>query len=174
MKPKSNCLPTFSDLRHLVGTGRAKHVSGEGRNKVYQYRHGVMCALGDIEQSEWQKMIRKLIQRSGEDELHQQLYQWHKEHSFLQQSKAEFEQDVLKLHSARIFDDPQWVDFIPFNQKYRPEALHGITVVTACTECCGTPFRTTQARIEHDGKNTTHCGICGRWSSYQILSTTTL
>ena len=170
MNPRNDNLPTFEDLGCHYGTGRAVLLSGEGRNKVYVYRHGVMCALGDIEQSEWQKLIRELIHRSGEDELLQQLYQWHKEHSFLQQSKAELEQEVLVLHSMRIFDNPLWIDFIPFSQKYRLDTLKGIQLVTVCTECCGAPFLTTQARIDRDGKEQTHCGICGRWSPYQILS----
>ena len=174
MNQKNDSFPTFEDLSCHYGTGRAVLLSGEGRNKVYGYRHGVMCALGDIERSEWQRLMKELIHHSGEDALHHQLAAWIRENTYLHRDMAGFEQDVLVLHSMRIFDNPLWVDFIPFSQKYRPDALHGISVVTACTECCGTPFLTTQARIEHDGKDTTHCGICGRWSPYQILSTTTL
>lgn len=170
MNPKSDSMPSFSDLRHLVGTGRAKHVSGEGRNKVYQYRHGVMCALGDIELSKWQDMMKELIRRSGEDALHRQLAEWEKEHDYVHRDKADFEQHVLKLHSVRIFDDPQWVDFVPFNQKYRPDALKGVPLATACTDCCGAPFLATRARLDRDGGENTCCGICGRWSPYQVLS----
>lgn len=170
MNPKNERQPTFSDLRHMYGTGRAVLLSGEGRNKVYGYRHGIRCALGDIELTDWQKMMKELIRRSREEELHRQLTLWVKEHSYTQRDKAEFEQEVLELHSLRIFDNPEWVGFIPFNQKYRPDALIGIPLVTACSECCGTPFVTTQARIDCDGKEQTYCGICGRWSPYQILS----
>lgn len=170
MNPRNDTLPTFADLRHYYATGRAVLLSGEGRNKVYGYRHGIMCAMGDIELSDWQRMMKELISRSGEDGLHRQLTLWVKEHGYAWRDKNELEQKVLELHSMRIFDNPVWVDFIPFSQKYRPDALTGILLVTVCTECCGTPFLTTQARIDHDGKEQTHCGICGRWSPYQILS----
>ena len=163
-------LPTFDDLRRHYQTGRSYLLSGEGRNKVYGYRNGVMCNLGDIERSEWQKMMRELIHRAGEDELHHQLTLWEREHCYFYQSRENLEHHVLELHAAQFFDNPEWVYFIPFNQKHRPDALKGISLVTVCTECCGTPFLTTQARIDHDGKEQTYCGICGRWSPYQILS----
>ena len=44
---------TFSDLRCYYQTGRSYVVSGEGRNRVYGYRTGVQCELGDIERDEW-------------------------------------------------------------------------------------------------------------------------
>ena len=170
MNPRNDNLPTFEDLSCHYGTGHAVLSSSEGRSKVCGYRHGIMCAMGDIELSDWQRMMKELISRSGEDGLHHQLALWEKEHSYLQCGEAEFEQDILELHSSRIFDNPEWVYFVPFNQKYRPDALIGVPLVTVCTECCGTPFLTTQALIDRDGKEQTYCGICGRWSPYQILS----
>lgn len=170
MPPTNEFLPTYDDLQHQYSTGRAVHLSGEGRNKTFGYRRGVKCALGDIELSEWQKLMKELIERSGEVQLHQQLAQWEKEHCHLQRDRSEFEQDILKLHSSRIFDNPEWVDFIPFNQKYRPDVLIGIPAATVCTECCGTPFLVTLARLSRDGNEQTFCRICGRWSRYQILS----
>lgn len=160
----------FADLCCEVETGRAYLISRKERNKVYGYRQGVKCVLGDVERSEWQAMVRKRILDSGEKELHDHLAQWHKEHCYLQQSEDDFAHDVLILHSMRIFDDPLWVHFIPFNQQYRPDVLRGIAAATVCTECCGVPFLATQTRIMHDGNRRTYCSICGRWSHYEILS----
>ena len=53
---------TFDDLRCRHFTGRSYIKSGEGRNRVYGYRTGIQCDLGDVEQSEWFRMVRELIE----------------------------------------------------------------------------------------------------------------
>ena len=49
---------SFANLRCRFQTGRSFLVSGEGRNRVYGYRNGVQCALGDLERSQWSEMAR--------------------------------------------------------------------------------------------------------------------
>ena len=66
---------SFAALRCRYQTGRSYVVSGEGRNRIYGYRNGVQCDLGDIERKDWCEMVRELIQREGEQELYQQLLQ---------------------------------------------------------------------------------------------------
>ena len=66
---------TFSDLRCHYQTGRSYVVSGEGRNRVYGYRTGVQCNLGDIEQKEWCEIVKELIHRKGEQELYKFVYE---------------------------------------------------------------------------------------------------
>lgn len=39
---------TFAALRVHYYTGRSCLISGEGRNKVFGYRHGVMTDIGDL------------------------------------------------------------------------------------------------------------------------------
>ncbi len=166
-----NILPTFDDLRLQNGTGRAILLSGSGRDKKYSYRCGVQCRLGDIEQSEWMQMMRSLIERSGEELLHRQLLCWYKEHSYLKESSEQTALSVLEQHSMRLFDDPMWVDYLKFNQRYRPEMLADVTVAAVRSACCNTPFLTTQALLEKTQNGTTCCQICGRWSEYEVIST---
>ena len=64
---------TFAALRCHFQTGRSYVISGEGRNRVYGFRSGVQCDLGDIEKSEWIRMVKEHISRQGEEELHQHL-----------------------------------------------------------------------------------------------------
>ena len=64
---------SFADLRCRFQTGRSYIVSGEGRNRVYGYRNGVQCALGDLERSQWSEMASDLIERKGEQELYKKL-----------------------------------------------------------------------------------------------------
>ena len=50
---------TFAALRCHFQTGRSYVISGEGRNRVYGFRSGVQCDLGDIEKSEWIRMVKE-------------------------------------------------------------------------------------------------------------------
>lgn len=43
---------TFAALRVHYYTGRSYLISGEGRNKVFGYRHGVMTDIGDLPEAE--------------------------------------------------------------------------------------------------------------------------
>lgn len=113
-------LPTFNDLRLHFRTGRSILISGSGRDKKYSYRHGVMCNLGDMEESEWVQQVDALIRRSNEEELYRNLLHWCRDHNFARESENELRFRAYELHVARIFDDKRWVDYVPFNNKYRP------------------------------------------------------
>ena len=67
---------TFENLRYLYGTGRSYIISGSGKYRKMGYRMGVQTELGDLEESEWQQLMRALIKKAGEQELHLQLLQW--------------------------------------------------------------------------------------------------
>ena len=102
---------SFSDLRCRFQTGRSYVVSGTGRNRIYGYRTGVMCQLGDIERSDWIQKVKDLICRSGEQKLYEQLLQHLKDHNYTKESKSELEFKALELHADRIFDNELWVVF---------------------------------------------------------------
>lgn len=173
MQSKMIGSPTFDDLRYQFGSGRSYLISGEGRNRKYGYRRGVVCKLGDIERHEWEQMMLDLIHRSGEDELFQHLSLWYKESCALHKSENEIKRSALIWHSLRLFDDPAWVDYLKFNQRFRPQTLENVPIAYVRTECCEKLFMTTQALLKkaHDGK--TYCQICGRWSPFVILDTDT-
>lgn len=96
---------TFDDLRCRHFTGRSYIQSGEGRNRVCGYRVGVQCSLGDIEQSEWFRMVRELIERKGEQHLYEQLLEYLTEHNYTRSTKIQLERKALELHADRIFDN---------------------------------------------------------------------
>ena len=109
---------TYADLRFLYGTGQAYTISGEGRHKKTGYRVGAMTPVGDLEISEWCSLMHELIERTGEQELYAALVQWITDHFPALHSKDEREKEALELHSMRIFENPKWVDYEAFNQKY--------------------------------------------------------
>lgn len=162
---------TFEDLRIHYGTGRAYTISGKGRDRVMGYRVGMQCNLGDIEVSEWIAMVKELIVQSGEQELYEQLYTHMKEHNYRKATRSELEQEVLELHAARIFDDPLWVDFIPFNKRFRPQVLQSVRLIWVKNTCCRKPGQVTQVLLEAQaGRDTICCPYCGRWTEFEIMT----
>lgn len=166
---------SFEDLRVHFGTGRAYTISGKGRDRIMGYRVGKQCNLGDIETGEWMKMVRELIVQKGEQELHQQLLTHMKEHNYTRSTKAELEEEVLELHTARIFDNQLWVDFIPFNKRFRPEVLRTVKLISVMPECCKKAGLLTDARYRerdpHCDEN--FCPHCGRWTKISLVDNQT-
>lgn len=160
---------SFETLRVHYCTGRSYLIKGEGRNKIYGYRHGVMTDLGDLEKSEWISLMKELIEQHGEQVLQEHLRQWCQERFPRFHRKDELEQEALELHAARIFDDPEWVSYIPFNRRYRPEVLETARLVWIRTECCQTPSQVTMEQLDmvdhRDGRIA--CPVCGRWSQFR-------
>lgn len=155
----------IEDVRFMYGTGRAIYISGTGRDKVYDYRNGCMTKIGDIEEGEWLSLMRFLIERDGEQELFTQLLAWEKEHDFCDSDRKTLERDTLIKHSMRLFDDVKWVDFVRFNQKYRPEELTKSTLVDIVTDCCGTPDVQTIELVDKWPKVT--CPKCGTYTTFK-------
>ena len=166
---------TFEDLRVHFGTGRAYTISGKGRDRVMGYRVGMQCDLGDIEISEWIAMVKELIVQTGEQELYEQLHTHMKEHNYTKATKSELEQQVLELHAARTFDNPLWVDFIPFNKRFRPEVLRTVKLVSVMPECCKKAGFLTEARYRERDPNCDEnfCPHCGRWTKISLVDNQT-
>ena len=160
---------TFQDLQLRYQTGRSFIVSGTGRNRVYGYRNGVMCAIGDLEWSEWCQKVRDLIQKAGETELHAQLLAYLKDHNYGKVSKQELEFEALKLHTSRIFDNELWIGYLGFNQKYRPHLLDSVRLILVIPACCKRPGYLTLARFEQN-KNFNSCPHCGRWTTISLAT----
>ena len=150
---------SFSDLKVLYFTGRSILISDTGQGKRYQYRTGCMTVLGDLEISEWREMITELIAYHKEQELQKQLYEWCAEY------KSEITDYALECHAARLFDDPHWVDFIPFNQKYRPGILETAELTLAKTACCGTVHQLTVPQYQRIRNQEFFCRTCSTWTT---------
>lgn len=161
---------TFSDLKVHYGTGRSYLIKKDGKKNVTGYRHGVMTNSGVYEIHEWKRLVKQLIEESGEQELQAQLLEWEREHSYGRRSDKEIEQSTLKLHASRIFDDRQWRDFIPFNRRFRPEALKGVEFLWIRTPCCEAPGQVTreQADAADARGGQILCPHCGRLNTYRI------
>lgn len=163
--------PNFTDLRCRYQTGRSYVISGEGRNRVYGYRTGVQCDLGDIERSEWCELVRDLIHKTGEQQLYEHLLEWLKGHNCAKESKKDLEFHALELHADRIFDDERWVGFLEFNSRYRPVRLASVRLIWIQNVCCRKPGQITQALLESQtDPHRICCPHCGRWSEYEILN----
>lgn len=157
---------TLEDIRIHYFTGQSIFISGEGRNKVFRYRHGVETNVGNIQLDEWIRIACQLIDRYGEQTMFQQLVEWEKEHCPWVRSDSESEQKALEYHVSRMQDNPLWCDYIPFNRKYRPDVLLKAEILQVQCVGCGNTFELTAAQYKNiclcsDGKRyCEHCLDC--------------
>lgn len=112
---------TFQDLRYLHGTGRSKTSIGAYERKHSDYRFGAQTEIGDIEISVWEAAMHRLIRSSGEEALYQALLAWVEADTPWLHTKKERELYALELHSARIFELPEWVAKQEFEENYMPK-----------------------------------------------------
>lgn len=157
---------TLADIAHELSTG-VSIAQGAGRRKDYSYRSGVITPIGDIEDSLWQSLAEQLIDRCGERWLLKALVDWRKERNHWKLSAAELHREALESHSHRLFDSEKWVDYIPFNRKYRPELLSGRSFPKIRSRCrCGAVGEVTEHWLTRD---TAPCPGCGAFYEYDIV-----
>ena len=161
---------SFSDIRVMTNTFSGKSI-GERRNKKFIPRLGVLTKIGDIEVDVWCGLAEELIIRAGEEELLENLILYVKNLPWTHRdSKKEQRVRALQLHTSRIFDNPAWVSFIPFNEKWRPEALIGIDIIEITQSCCQMPGKVTKQQLEHY-TDKIFCPHCGILTKYQFTNT---
>ena len=134
-------------------------------SEIYRNPNGCMTALGDLEISEWREMITELIAYRSEQELQKQLYEWCAEHTPWLHGKSEITDYALECHAARLFDDPLWADYIPFNRKYRPNVLDSAELIWAKTACCGTTQQFTVPQYQKICGQNFFCRTCNEWTT---------
>lgn len=160
---------SFSDIRHRGGTGRGHtEKDGQGKKSTY-YRVGVNTPIGDIEERVWYQVGEALIEREGESELFSQMKDWCKDHIPWLRTKDEIVRYAIELHVNRIFDDPEWVDFLHFNRKYRPAALEGVETQKVRTACCNLEGVIPAAQLNRAFNGCVCCPHCGRFSAFQLV-----
>ncbi len=138
---------TFEDIRWQYGVFRCNS-TGAGRDKKYTPWRAVKTKLGEIEECDWCKLVEAVIERENEVPLLNALIQWCNEHNYVSASVSEMRKEALQLHASRIFDNPQWIGFIPFNAKYRPEILNTANIVFVRMACCPEAGAVTQEQID--------------------------
>lgn len=158
---------TYAEMEWKYGTG-VGITTGQGAYKKHSYRSGAMAELGDIEEHIWYAAMEYIIQREKEESLLNALIEWERKHGFSRNEK-ERRQEALVKHSMRLFDRQEWVGYIPFNRKYRPEVLAQADIRHAIFDCCDMAGEVTQAQIDRAYIGTISCPHCGCWSTFTVL-----
>ena len=160
---------TFKDVSVMYGTGKSFQVMVK-QEKTYYYRHGCMTKIGDIEQGDWKELIDYMIKRDHEELLFKQLYEWELADNYGARDSEELRHHVLDLHATRIFDCPYWVDYIAFNQRYRPEVLDKSDLVEVVFNCCQKQgFTTRQLHETQKWRRGVKCQYCGSYTDYKTI-----
>ena len=129
-------------------------------------RVGVQTAIGDILDNVWREAVEHVALRDYESWLVDALEEWSKKLPFLS-GRGEARKYALELYSSRIFDNKQWVGYIEFNRKYRPDVVKDERFLTVMAECCRKPGEMT--REQYEAAYTT-CPICGRSAEVTIIN----
>lgn len=159
---------TVADIRWQHGTFRT-FSSGSGRDKKYWSRSGVQTSIGDVQEELWYRIAEHVAKRDGEGWLVDALVEWECVHNYRELKSAELREEALCSYSHRLFDNPRWVLYIPFNRKFRPQVLETAGLVTIMPNCCNIPGETTQAQIDHAYQHQICCPHCGRWTEFSIV-----
>ena len=159
---------TYEDIRWQYGVFRCNS-TGSGRDKKRFPWDGVKTNLGEIEEKDWCRLAEAVIERDGEAHLLKHLVQWCTEHNYIGASAAELRKEALQLHIDRVFDNPRWGGYLPFNKRYRPEVWRAAHIVYVRNECCHKISPVTQEQIDHAYSGTIPCPNCGRWSDFIVL-----
>ena len=120
------CAPaewTYEDIRVQTYTGRFIPDYGSQDRRAGRYRSGMLTKQGDIEEREWVAYAEELVRRNGDVELFKQLKSWYRDTVHWLDGEKDLKKYTLVCLIDGIPDDPQWVDYIAFNTKYRPERL---------------------------------------------------
>ena len=121
---------------------------------------------------QWAAMAEQLIAFHHEEQLQDQMLKWVQETDYTNSTEREKKQQSLDLHVSRMFDDPLWVHYVRFNQRFRPDALKNARLVRIKTACCDKPGLTTHEQIDHargsEGGKVIFCPHCGRWSEFML------
>ena len=114
---------TYDDIRLMYHTGKFIRDYGSQDKKAGKYRVGVMTKLGDIEEKDWIRYAEEVVRRNNEEALFKQLKNWYKETTHWLKDEKDLHRYSLECFVARIFDNPNWVDYEAFNRRHRPELL---------------------------------------------------
>ena len=114
---------TYDDIRLMYHTGKFIRDYGSQDKKAGKYRIGVMTKLGDIEEKDWIRYAEELVRRNNEEDLFKQLKSWYRQTTPWLRDEKDLHRYTLECFVARIFDNPNWVDYEAFNERYRPDLL---------------------------------------------------
>lgn len=164
---------THENLRYMHGTGIAISLGRDRMGeKKYKYRHGVQTELGDIEDSVWMALVKKLIEKENGQKLYEQLLEWTKaENTVVNREEEDIVMSALSSYVSRINENKVWWDYIRFNAKYYPEKLEDPTLITVIPECCNTPCKVPPEQIRKwNGEETVPCPRCNKGSFFKIAN----
>ena len=114
---------TYDDIRLMYHTGKFIRDYGSQDKKAGKYRVGVMTKLGDIEEKDWIRYAEEVVRRNNEEALFKQLKNWYRQTTPWLRDEKDLHRYSLECFVARIFDNPNWVDYEAFNKCYRTDLL---------------------------------------------------
>ena len=156
----------FEDIRFMFGTGVSES-DGFGRQKKRSLRKGVQTQIGDIREDLWYQLAEQVIGLHGETWLLEALEVWCREEMHYPRYGFDLHKAALEMHSHRIFDSEGWIDYIPFNRRFRPEVVEGRRFPKIRVDCCNREI--SEVTEESLRRDMAPCPGCGAFRSYEVI-----
>uniref|UniRef100_UPI002A8053D9 hypothetical protein n=1 Tax=Enterocloster bolteae TaxID=208479 RepID=UPI002A8053D9 len=116
----------------------------------------------------WYQLAEQVIGLHGETWLLEALEVWCKEEKHYPRYGFDLHKEALDLHSNRIFDSEGWIDYIPFNRRFRPEVVEGRRFPRIRVDCCDREIsEATEEMLER--RDVAPCPKCGAFRSYEVI-----
>lgn len=170
----------YGMIRFQYGTQRNNSIYEKGAGgrmylKQFRYRTGVMTPIGDILHQVWYELAIVLINRNYDGWLLDALVDWYVTYGpqrYLAKhtqnmKKDEAHRSAIEGCVRRIYDNEDWVDYIPFNWMYRPRLVEGKPFLIILPECCNRKGQISE-QIGHFNDRC-YCPHCGRWMPAEII-----
>lgn len=156
----------FDDISYRYGTC-VSCSSGIGREKKRSSHMGVQTEIGDIREDLWYQLAEQVIGMHGETWLLEALETWCREMGHYPRYGFDLHKISLEIHSNQIFDSEEWIYYIPFNRRFRPEMMEGRQFPKVRVHCCeGAICEVTKAALRRD---IVPCPRCGAFRSYEVV-----
>lgn len=157
------------DLIEQYGTG-VSIPHGAGRAKTYTYRSGVQTKAGDLKLSVWTAAAQYVVQRDGLEAEIEHLREFFTQFGYrVGRTQEEKVREILSSCISGLYQNPQWVGYVPYNQKYHPEVLKEAHLVCVTLECCREPCLVTEEQIAGSSDGKVACPICGCFSNFDQM-----
>ena len=123
-----------------------------------------MLLMGEYDLDE---AAEQVIGLHGETWLLEALETWCREMGHYPKHGFDLHEVALEIHSHRIFDSEGWIDYIPFNRRFRPGVVEGRRFPKVRVDCCDREIsEVTEEALRRD---MVPCPGCGAFRSYEVI-----
>lgn len=112
---------TKENLKYTLRTGQSKTKKDVLRKRnITEYRDGMLTPIGDIKYSVWKSAVYLVVDKRQEQRLFKALKEYF-QNSPSPAFRKDYEEWALIAYMSDLYNNPEWVGYEEFHQKYYSE-----------------------------------------------------